>query len=220
MGAFERARAQGARAIELDVRTCAGGSVVVFHDATLARMTGQRDGRRVSEVPLAELGAIDLGGGETVPTLANVLAWARMRGLGVNVEMKHDVPSRPALARGTIRAVRASRADVLLSSFDPMLLVAAAALAPGVPRALLTYADQARWAHLLQELARPPFVQAIHLERVQAAPKVIARCSRRGLRIGGWTVNDGREARDLAGLGAASIITDTPGEVVAALIRS
>jgi glycerophosphoryl diester phosphodiesterase len=220
IGAFERARAQGARAIELDVRTCAGAQAVVFHDATLARMTAQRDGRRVSDVRSKELRAIDLGGGETIPTLADVLAWARSHGVAVNVEMKHDVPSRRALARETVRAVRASGADVLLSSFDPMLLVVAAALAPELRRALLTSADQARWAHVVQRIARPPMVQAIHIERTQGAPGAVARHVRRGLNVGVWTVNDPSEARDFVGIGVTSIITDAPGEVLAGLSRT
>jgi len=113
LAAFEQARAQGARAIELDVRTCAGGTLVVFHDATLARMTGERDPRRVSEVPERELLGIDLGGGATIPTLLAVLTWARQSEVAVNVEMKHGVPGRRALVRATVDAVRATRADVL-----------------------------------------------------------------------------------------------------------
>ena len=50
MAAFDRARAEGARAIELDVRTCIDGACVVFHDDTLARMSeaaGRPDPRSV-----------------------------------------------------------------------------------------------------------------------------------------------------------------------------
>jgi glycerophosphoryl diester phosphodiesterase len=192
MGAFEQARAQGARAFELGV----------------------------SEVPLQDLRTIDLGEGQPVPTLAGVLAWARSRDVAVNVEMKHDVPNRLALARETVRVVRESRADVLLSSFHPILLVAAAAVAPAVRRALLTQAEQGRWAHALQEIARPPLVHAVHIERIQGAPRAIARYLRRGLRVGVWTVNDPHEARDLVGVGAGSIITDAPGQLLTALGRS
>jgi glycerophosphoryl diester phosphodiesterase len=220
MRAFERARELGARAVELDVRTCASGDVVVFHDATLARMTGRRDARRVCDVPLEQLAGVDLGDGAGIPTLAGVLAWARLHGVGVNVEMKHDVPSRAVLARGTIREVRASCADVLLSSFDPWLLAMAAALSPSVPRALLTHAKQARWAGVLQTIARPPLVRALHLERVQADPRALARYARRGLRLGVWTVNDPREALELARRGVASIITDAPDVVLAGLTRT
>jgi glycerophosphoryl diester phosphodiesterase len=216
LAAFEQARGQGATAIELDVRTGAGGTVVVFHDATLARMTGERDPRRVSEVPESELLGIDLGGA-TIPTLAAVLAWARASNVAVNVEMKHGVPRRRTLVRATLDAVRTSGADVLLSSFDPSLLSLAAALAPSVPRAFLTEAEQPAWAKALQEAARPPFVQVLHLERTAATADLVARYRRRGLRVGAWTVNDPAEARELIRFGVASIITDHPGELLGAL---
>jgi glycerophosphoryl diester phosphodiesterase len=217
--AFERARDQGVRAIELDVRTCDGGEAVVFHDASLERMTRGEDRRRVSEVPLAELHAIDLGRGSRVPTLEDALAWAHDRHVAVNVELKHDVPDCAMLARRALRAIQASRADVCLSSFDPMLLAMALVLARGVPRALLVHSGQARWAHLLQEAVRPPVVGALHLERTQTDTRALARYARRGLRCGAWTVNDEREALDLVGLGVQTIITDAPGAVLAALSR-
>ncbi len=163
LASFGQARTQGARAIELDVRTCAGGGVVVFHDDTLARMTHGRDPRRVSDVPEEELVGIDLGGGATIPSLRAVLAWARREGVAVNVEMKHDVPRRRSFARDTVATVVASGADVLLSSFDPLLLALAAAYAPSAARALLTQTRQQRWASTLQEVVRPPLaVRASH----------------------------------------------------------
>jgi glycerophosphoryl diester phosphodiesterase len=196
MAAFEQARAQGARAVELDVRTH-GGEVIVLHDATRAAMRELRAAR--------------------VPVLGEVLVWARERDVAVNVEMKHDVPSRAALARAVARLVRESRADVLLSSFDPVLLAMAGALAPSIPRALLLHAAQARWAHALQEAARPALVRSLHLERTQTDPRALARYRARGLRLGVWTVNDPGEARALVALGVERIITDQPGAMLAAL---
>jgi len=218
MAAFQRACAEGAPAIELDVRTCADGRAVVFHDASLRRMTRDRDLRRIEEVPFEDLRKVDIGGAP-VPELAEVLAWARQEGVAVNVEMKHDVPSRSRLARETMRVAREAGADVLVSSFDPLLLAIAALLAPSVPRALLVHEGQGLAADLLQEAARPPWVRALHVERTQADPGAVARYARRGLRVGAWTVNDPREASDLVSRGVASIITDSPGEVLAALSR-
>jgi glycerophosphoryl diester phosphodiesterase len=217
LASFAQARAQGARAIELDVRTCAGGGVVVFHDDTLARMTAGRDARRVSDVPEEELLRIDLGQGATIPSLREVLAWARREDVAVNVEMKHDVPRRRGLARETVAIVRASGADVLLSSFDPLLLALAAAHMPPAARALLTQRDQRRWADTLQEAMRPSLVAALHVERSQVQSAAVARYRRRGLRVGAWTVNDPAEAREFVRLGVASIITDHPGEILRAL---
>jgi glycerophosphoryl diester phosphodiesterase len=217
--AFEQARAQGARAIELDVRTCAGAEVVVFHDASLERMAGGGDTRRVCDVRLEQLRAVDLGGGARVPTLSEALAWASDRGVAVNIEMKHDVPDRWTLARATARCVRDARADVLLSSFDPTLLALAAAALPRTRRALLVRRGQPPWAQVLQRIARPPLVQALHLERTQTDPRLVAGALGRGLRLGVWTVNDPREAVDLVAMGVASIITDRPGDVLTALRR-
>jgi len=217
LASFKQALAQGARAIELDVRTSADGRVVVFHDDTLGRMTQGRDPRGVSDIPEEELLRVDLGGGATIPSLREVLAWARREEVAVNVEMKHDVPARRALARETAAIVQASGADVILSSFDPLLLLLAAGYAGSLARALLTQTRQARWASALQEGMRPLLVAALHLERTQAHPEALARYRRRGLRVGVWTVNDGAEARELVRLGAASIITDRPGEIRRAL---
>jgi glycerophosphoryl diester phosphodiesterase len=197
IAAFEQARAEGARAVELDVRTHAG-EVIVLHDATRA--------------PLHELRA------QGVPALDDVLSWARDRDVAVNVEMKHDVESRTALARAVVRLVKASGADVLLSSFDPLLLAMAAGLGPSVPRALLVHARQGAWADLMQDAARPPLVEALHVQRTQTEPRAVARYLGRGLRVGVWTVNDPREAADLAALGVQTLITDQPGAVLQALL--
>lgn len=194
IAAFEQARAQGARAVELDVRSW-GDQVIVLHDAP----------RSAADVP------------SDAPTLAETLAWARAHDIAVNVEMKHDVPSRASLARATVRVVRESRADVLLSSFDPLLLAMAASLAPRVRRALLVHSRQRRWAELLQARVRPPAVTSLHLERTQTDPRIVRSALRRGLRVGVWTVNDAHEASDLVALGAATIITDRPGAILQAI---
>jgi glycerophosphoryl diester phosphodiesterase len=211
--AFERARDQGARAIELDVRTSSDGAAMVFHDRDLARMTGSRDPRRVEDVTQAELRSLDLGERARIPTLGEVLAWARDLDVAVNVELKYDVPDRRTLARAALGTIQSIGADVIVSSFDPILLAMSAALAPRRPRALLTHAAQARWADVLQALGARPALQAIHLERVQANERTVRRYARRGLRVGVWTVNDPAEAAALARWGAKSIITDRPGAV-------
>jgi glycerophosphoryl diester phosphodiesterase len=204
VAAFERARQEGAAAVELDVRTCAGGELVVFHDP-------KADGRLVAEAPRRELSRLG------IPTLADALAWATRTGMGLNVELKHDVPSRRRLAHAAAQALRAARCELIVSSFDPLLLVAMAALLPGVARAILTNAHQGTYGAALHALARPGLVQAIHVERTQTSPAAIAAFHARGLRVGVWTVNDPREARDLARLGVDTLITDQPAAIVAAL---
>jgi glycerophosphoryl diester phosphodiesterase len=72
MRAFQLAMAQHADGIEIDVKRCASGEVVVMHDATVDRTTNATGD--VSKLTLAELRAIDAGDGERVPTC---LRWSR-----------------------------------------------------------------------------------------------------------------------------------------------
>ena len=70
-GAFENAIEHGFP-IELDVRTIGDGSVVVFHDGKLSRMSGL-DGY-VSTLEPEKLGDVHLSGTEyTIPTFEHVL---------------------------------------------------------------------------------------------------------------------------------------------------
>ena len=71
LSAFSAAVAKG-YGIELDVRLCKSGELVVFHDPTLNRVCGV-DGR-VIDMTAEELSRVSLSGtGEGVPTFAKVL---------------------------------------------------------------------------------------------------------------------------------------------------
>src|SRR5690349_15319842 len=63
---IREAKRQGADAVEIDVRPCASGEVVVFHDPDLSRIA--KDPRSVARVGYDELSAIDAGAGERIPT--------------------------------------------------------------------------------------------------------------------------------------------------------
>jgi glycerophosphoryl diester phosphodiesterase len=218
--AFARAHAEGADAIELDVRTCVGNHIVVMHDPDLARMTGGNDRREVARLTRGELARVALGAGkEHVPLLDDVLDWARDR-LAVNIEAKHDVPDRAALARSLARTVaRHPQVEVIVSSFDPASLAMLAVSAPRVPRAWLTHAGQQPWQSTWSWLARRAPIAAVHLERVQASPRAVAALHRANRLVGVWTVNDAAEARDLAALGVDWLITDSPEAIRTAIRR-
>jgi glycerophosphoryl diester phosphodiesterase len=217
MAAFEEAARQGADGFELDVRLCASGEVVVLHDPTLERVTGSADARAAADVPWSELRGVDVGGGERPPLLAEALAFARARGLAVNVELKHDVPDRRALAVAVARLLAAwdPAHRVLLSSFDPWLLAGTGALLPRLARAQLVH--RSRYTSLHAAMAVPLGADAANLERTVVSSAFVRRLRAGGLAVGVWTVNATREAKDLAALGVDALITDAPGEVLGAL---
>jgi glycerophosphoryl diester phosphodiesterase len=216
--AFDLAMDEGADGVELDVRLDRDGDVVVIHDPTLARVTGGRDPRRVEDIGREELMGVDLGEGQRVPRLAEVLAWARGRGARVNVELKHDVSHRAAFVYRVARLVRSEpRAPewLILSSFDPRLVAIVSRLAPFVP---------AGW--LVEEHTRVPgrsFLErlvgasALHLQASLVTRARILPWQNEGLPVNVWTVNDPAEARRLDTLGVDALISDCPGEILAAL---
>lgn len=211
--AFQRAADEGADGVELDVRLSRDGVLVVAHDPELTRVTDGRDTRAVADLDAKELARVDLGHGAFVPTLTDVLELARARGLLVNVEMKRDVPSRTAVVRATVDALRDPRfaERSIVSSFDPFML-RAFAFASNVPAGILFHRGQ---SHLRPWLvARALRIDAAHAERTMVD---------RDLRDAGallvnvWTVNDPEEAKALAAVGVDGLITDAPGLIRAAL---
>jgi glycerophosphoryl diester phosphodiesterase len=217
LSAFAAALREGAEGIELDVRVCKSGELVVHHDPTLARMTGERDQRAADALRWDELCEVELVPGERVPLLVDVLAWARRAGLPVNVEMKRDVPSRSAVVRATAAALRSwdPAHPVLVSSFDPMMLAALGWLAPEVPRALLIHPKE--WRRSAEALAKGLSLGALHLERTCVTAARVRAAHARGRLVNVWTVNDPEEAKRLAALGVDGIISDEPGSLREAL---
>jgi glycerophosphoryl diester phosphodiesterase len=214
MAAFQRAQQEGADGIELDVRQAASGEVVVFHDEDLRRMTKGFDSRAVASLSLRALRQIDLGGGERIPTLQDVIDWIAPTDLLLNVEIKRDVPNRTALVFAVARLLRAQlKGRLIISSFDPFMLTPLALLLPRVPLAILFHAGQER--HNPWRWARSGLWQAAHPEFVMATADNIA--SLKGRICNAWTVNDPTSARALAAAGIDGLITDQPGAIRAAV---
>src|SRR5919201_3278611 len=112
MPAFELAVQQGADMLELDVQRSADNALVIFHDDTTERWDGRR--RLASSCTLAELQALDIGGAR-IATLAEVCAFARERGVRLNVEIKGL-----GIGAAVARMLREQRVEelVLISSFE------------------------------------------------------------------------------------------------------
>lgn len=194
-----RAASEVADAVEVDVRRCGSGELVVIHDETVDRVT---DGTgRVDDLTLAELGDLDvLGSGEGVPALSEVLR-AVPDGVGVNVELKEAGTAVDALD-----LVRRLHRNAWVAAFSPDVLAACREAAPGVPRASLTAAggDGALETALDLDCAYiHPAIEACEADLVRAAHAA-------GLAVNAWTVTDRSEAEPLAVLGIDGLIADRP----------
>lgn len=87
MAAFRTAVADGADWLEMDVQRSRDGALVVFHDATIDRVTNGTG--RVADLTLREIVGLKVGGRERVPTFAEVLAFATQAGVRILPEAKN-----------------------------------------------------------------------------------------------------------------------------------
>ncbi|TNF26440.1 MAG: glycerophosphodiester phosphodiesterase [Deltaproteobacteria bacterium] len=213
LAAFVAALEAGADGIECDARLDGAGRARVFHDDDTARLTGVSG--PFAEHPAAELDALRVAG-ERIPTLdevASLVAGARGPFLW-NVELKPTADAERLVA-ACLPALRAAApAAVVVSSFDPRVLVALHRAAPDLRGAYL-YEDllalrALRWlpdADRLDLHPRHDLVDAAHL----------AEYARPGRAFRSWAVDAPAEASRLAGLGVAAVITNRPGPLRDAL---
>lgn len=218
LAAFELARQEGADGSELDVRLDGSGEVIVLHDPTLGRVTQGAEARHAEDLSRSELARLDVGSGERVPLLAEVLDWAYQSGQRVNIELKADVRRRALLLDGVARVIaRAQLPMLIFSSFHPYFVWWLGRRLPALPRAWLVHDKQRilRYAPFLAQLG----ANALHPQHTLVTPERVARLKSRGLLVNVWTVNEPSRARELALFGVDAIISDNPGNILSELGR-
>jgi glycerophosphoryl diester phosphodiesterase len=224
MAAFAAAVDLGVTHLETDVHATADGELVVFHDATLERLTDLRG--PVRAVSWAVLRNARLADGERVPRLADVLdAWPEVR---INVDLKSGgavqpfvelIGRRRALERVCVAsfsdrrrrtAVRALAGSGRVASSLGLRgsLTAVALASGGAPVPVLRAALQGAVALQLPDAGRRRRVVTRRLvDAVHAA----------GAQVHVWTVDDPGRMRELVGLGVDAIVTNRADLALAAL---
>jgi len=221
MPAFEACVAMGYRYLETDVRVTADGVPVVFHDATLDRVT-DRTGR-VDQLPWSQLASARIGGREPVLRLEDLLgAWPDVR---FNLDIKAAGVVAP-LARTVRRVGVADR--ICLGSFSDARVAAArrvfgpevcTALGPRGVAALRLSSYSPRAAGLVRMPAGCAQVPLQLGGRALVDERFIAAAHARGLQVHVWTVDTEEEATALLDLGVDGVMTDRPAMLRALLER-
>jgi len=126
--------------IEMDVQLTRDGHAMVFHDEALDRLTGETG--LVRDRTRAELEAIPLtDDGGTIPALDTVLDMVAGK-VPLLIEIKDQDgamgPDVGPLEAATCAALKDYKGDVALMSFNPHSVAACAALAPEIPRGIVT----------------------------------------------------------------------------------
>lgn len=130
--------------IETDVRFTKDRELVVFHDDTLLRMTG--DGRAVLDCTLEEIRGLLLEGKERIPTLEEFLRFVAGR-TPLLIEIKSmDGVKAEEIASALAHALENYAGDYAIQSFQPLYVKAYKALCPHILCGVLATAQAGKEA--------------------------------------------------------------------------
>jgi glycerophosphoryl diester phosphodiesterase len=147
--AFKAAVDRGATVLEIDVVLTRDDAIVLLHDEIV---DGTTDGKgRAADFDLAAFKRLDAGAwfspefaGTRIPTLAEVLAFARASGVGLLVEIKERQRADVMLGRlGEFITAEKAEQDLLVISFDHVSLVQLKARFPQLRTEIITHARHA-----------------------------------------------------------------------------
>lgn len=181
--------------VEVDVRRCGSGDLVVCHDATVDRTTSGSG--PVADHAAAELAALSVEGSDGgVPTVREVLE-AVPGDVVCHAELKEPVGEEFEALVDEV----GPDCEVVVSSFDAAALAGVDDLA----RAWLV-AD----AEGVVDRARELDCVALHPAVDVCDESLVESAHDAGLAVNAWTVTDPAETRRLRDLGVDGVITDFP----------
>jgi glycerophosphoryl diester phosphodiesterase len=210
--AFSAAVDLGFRYVETDVHTTADGVAVVFHDATLERVSTGTGA--IAALPYTDVAKARIGGTEPIPTLVELVS--ALPDTSFNLDVKDAASIAPVAAvieeyglheRVCVASFSDRRRRAVLkrlsrrttSSAGMASTAAFVLLGPVLPRPLLRrlLSD----VDCFQVPLRFRFLPVL-------TPRFLARAHGVGIKVHVWTVNDPALMRRLLDLGVDGVMTD------------
>lgn len=211
MAAFERAVQLGAGFIETDLHLTRDARFVAIHDDTLERTSNGRG--RVQDRTLAELRALDVGlwydrqfVGQRIPTLEEILQFAREHDVVFYLEIKHGAAwgMHHALVGALQNTENAARTVVI--SFDASTLAPVQKLDAGIMIGLLVDSTRHDPVKAATELGARQLCPRADL----ITPELVDRAHAADLQVVAWTVNETKQMLSLIHSNVDGIMTDRP----------
>lgn len=218
LAAFRRAWHEGADGIECDLRLSADNRIMVHHDPTAHRTTGQA--LTIAQSSSDNLRTLDAGrlkspqyAGEHIPFFEEVLDTVPPGGrLFIELKTGGDLPS---LVRETLP--EHAQSFCTLIGFDPEILVAVRRQFPDNPVLWLlehgtsTPLKTAAQVCAIIDRARGEGFDGLDIRHTDITAPLADMVHNSGLSLWAWTVNNATSVRRLTGLGVAGLTTDRPG---------
>ena len=224
--AFKMSKEIGCDGFETDIHLTKDGIPVVCHNFTIDE-TSNGVGA-IKDMTLEELRQFDFGSykgaeyeGVKIPTLDEFLELSKSMGdkmkfLDIELKSEHFGQAGTELAEKTIDAVKNHGLfdKLLISSFDPAILVACKKIDKNCKTGLLYSPDKLIGVKIAAHpvsFAREIGADALHPFYMCVTRLYVERAHRAGIQVNPWTVNKESTAKHLIKLGVDGLITDNPG---------
>jgi glycerophosphoryl diester phosphodiesterase len=215
LAAFELAIARGANSIEFDIQLSADSVPVIFHDATLERITGVSG--KVREKNLSQLQTLDTGKwfspeflGQTIPTLEVALSILK----NVDKFLYFDVKPHCEWSDSEVANFVNSLNDAgitqkcIITSFNDRFLAQVRRLSGDLPIGHIVANLEAYKTKLLKAVAIGDNLITSEYRVLLENPWLIEQTRSQGVDIVAWTVDDRENMQKLVDLGITRIVTN------------
>ena len=202
LAAIKKALDLGASWIEIDVHFL-GGHLLVVHGPKVRDAQGKAYALH-AHAP-AVLRSIDLGGGQHIPTLDEVLNYLEGRA-SLNIELKGINTAEPValLLKSRIEKGGWKANNLLVSSFRFEELSTFRGVGLEVPLAVLAE----HFSQTTLRFAQSIEAKYINLSRRTIRPEIVRKARELGFGVLVFTVNSVAEAEELKSIGVSGIFTD------------
>lgn len=212
--AFEEAIKIQCDGIEMDLRYTGSGDVIIFHDRGLYRMTG-REGN-VQQLSLDEIREYYLAGNPkyVIPTLQEALELIRDKTF-INLEVKRELSRSNGFEEKVVRILGEFRLrdNIIISSFNPLVLKRFAAIAPYLHLGFI-------YRNRTQKLMTiGTSLKSLHINFKSLSKRYLKAMQAKGYKVFPWTVDRIADMKHLVEMGADGIITNRP-EVFYEMVQS
>jgi glycerophosphoryl diester phosphodiesterase len=207
LAAFEKAKKLGCQGVELDVRMCASGEIVVFHDRLISRMTGEKG--KIHKLKLSHLRNFKLMHpqlpNEKIPVLQEVLDLVGKEIL-INIDIKKSTFSQNQIEEKILKilADKNFEENIIISSFNPLVLKKIATLNPRLHTGFIF-----RNRSSMMILNGHP-VKSLHARHSILNSRYLQNLSHRSQQVYAWTVDEVESMEKLINMKIDGIITNRP----------
>ena len=207
MVAFKNAYKQGADWIEIDVQQSKDGVLYIMHDYNFKRTTGVN--KKAWELTWKEIQELDAGyyfsdkyEGEKIPSLEEVIIYAKKKGIGLNIELKankHNVNYEESVVELINKYDFVDQCVVTSQKYS--LVKNVKKLDPNIDTVYVM-------SIALGNIEKFKYADAFSINQFFATKDIVDRMHSYGKEVYVWTVDDTEDIDKMIGLGVDNIVTN------------